>query len=431
MVNGRKSLGFGLAFFTHWFLVWEALIRRDLARAVSYQPEMLRLALAAGWLRDEAIAQVLSVQILHQHGEEQEARTHLERALEIARRLSSPYFEFMARLAEAELCLDRGQETEGLRALAAAMALGRKGGFVNSDVWQPAVMARLCARALEAGIEVEYVRGLIEKRALVPEKPPMEIEAWPWPVKIYTLGRFRVLRQGTPLSFARKVQRKPLALLKAVIAQGERGAREELLCEALWPEAEGDAAHFALTTAIHRLRRLLGHDATVVRADDVVSLDVRHCWVDAWAVERMLGRAEAAAVRLPQDDKAWDEIVQATERAVDLYQGSFLGGEADLPGATALADRLRRRLLKQVVQLSLRCEGRADWQKAADWYTAALKVDPCAEDASRRLMVACHHLGRPAEVELVYRRCRHALAERLGVTPSSETQALLRNLLAS
>src|SRR5439155_16688943 len=145
MVKARNSFGPGFSFFTQWFLVWEALLRGDVARAASYQPEMLRLGLADGWLRDEMIARVLSVQVLHQRGQEREARMHLERALEIARSIPSPYFEFMARLAEAQFCLGGGEEAEGLRALGAAMALGLKGGYVNSDVWQPAVMARLCA----------------------------------------------------------------------------------------------------------------------------------------------------------------------------------------------------------------------------------------------------------------------------------------------
>src|SRR5262249_11439398 len=144
MVKDLNSLGPGFAFFTHWFLVLDALVRGDVARAASYQPEMLRLGLANGWLRDEVIARVLSGQVLYQRGQQRDARNHLGRALEAAGRI--PYFEFMARLAEAQLCLASGQETRGLRALGAAMALGRKGGYVNSEVWQPAVMARLCAR---------------------------------------------------------------------------------------------------------------------------------------------------------------------------------------------------------------------------------------------------------------------------------------------
>ena len=131
------------------------------------------------------------------------------------------------------------------------MALGRERGYVNSHVWIPAVMARLCARALEEGIEVDYVRGLVQRRGLVPENPPVDVEAWPWPIKIFTLGRFEVLLDGEPVRFARKVQRKPLALLKALIAFGGRRVREDLVMDALWPDAEGDAARVALASALH------------------------------------------------------------------------------------------------------------------------------------------------------------------------------------
>ena len=162
-----------------------------------------------------------------------------------------------------------------------------------------------------------------------------------------------------------------------------------------------------------------------------MSVDPRHCWVDAWAVERLLGRAEARAPRRPGADGAWEQAIGATERAVELYQGPFLGGETDTPGATALDDRLRRRLLRQIMQVGLHLEATGEWQKATDWYATAVRVDPCAEDASRRLMIACHRLGRAAEVEAAYRHCRKALAARLGVTPSAETQILLRTLHAS
>ena len=124
----------------------------------------------------------------------------------------------------------------------------------------------------------------------------------------------------------------------------------------------------------------------------------------------------------------WQPAVMAELCARAL--GPFLGGEADSPWATAMADRLRRRLLRQVMQVGLHWERTGEWQKAADYYANALRVDSCAEEASRRLMIACHHLGRAAEVEAAYRCCREALAARLGVTPSPETQTLLRSLHA-
>jgi hypothetical protein len=149
--------------------------------------------------------------VLHARGAESEARNHLGCALEIGRAMSSAYVEFMARLTEATLCLDCGQESDGLQALRVAMGLGCERGYVSSHVWIPTIVAGLCARALEAGIEPDYVRDLVQKRRLVPETPPVEVEAWPWPIEILTLGRFEVRLDGQPVRFAHKVQRKPLA----------------------------------------------------------------------------------------------------------------------------------------------------------------------------------------------------------------------------
>src|SRR5262249_47013769 len=297
-------------------------------------------------------------------------------------------------------------ESDGLQALRIAMALGREHGYVNSHVWIPAIMAGLCARALEAGIEPDYVRGLVQKRGLVPETPPVEAEAWPWPIKILTLGRFEVLLDGQPVRFARKVQRKPLALLKALIAFGGRGVREELVMDALWPDAEGDAARVALASALHRLRGLLGREQAILRQEGRLSLDSRHCWVDVWAVERLLGRAETAA--------GHPELIC---KAAGLYRGAFLDErEVELPQATAMVESLRRRLLRHLVRVGRQCE-QVNLQEAVDWYEEALRVDPCAEDACRSLMTVYHRLDRSTDVTVTYQRCRAALDAARGQAP--------------
>jgi len=411
-------LGPGFRFWYQSFVVWEALIRKDLAHAARAEGELLRLSAASGRPLDEAVAHLLCTQVRHARGEEREARAHLDRALEIAHTIRSSYIEFMARSSEAQLCLDAGREADGLQALGAAMALGREHGYVSSHVWFPEVMARLCARALEAGIEVDYVRGLVQKRRLVADGVSVTTEAWPWPIKIFTLGRFELVRADQPIQFSRKVQRKPLALLKALIAHGGRGVRESLLIDALWPEAEGDAARVAFASALHRLRALMGSDRAIVRQEGQLSLDAGFCWVDVWAVERLLGRAEAGQI-------------ESLRTAVELYRGDFLDGqEVELPQVATLADRLRRRLLRQIARAARQREDN-DRQQAVEWYEHALRVDPCAEDLYRSLMKAYHALGRSAEVEESYRRCRVALATHRGTTPSLETDGLLKALSAS
>jgi LuxR family maltose regulon positive regulatory protein len=410
-------LGPGFRYWHYWFIVWEALVRNDGARAASYQPEMLRLAQAAGRPADEAVAHLMSAQALHARGETPDAFAHVEHALTIASTARSAYLEFMARLTEAHLSFDAGREADAVHALRTAMALGRQHGYVTSHVWIPAVMARLCAHALDAGIEPDYVGLLVQTRRLVPDDPPAGVEGWPWPVRVFTLGRFEVLRHGEPVRFARKVQRRPLALLKALIAFGGRGVREDLVMDAFWPDAAGDAAHRALTSALHRLRGLLGHEGAILRQDGHLSLDARSCWVDIWAVEHVLAHKDT--------DAGHERDLRV---AVDLYRGPFLEGEESaLPQAAALALSLRRRLVRHVAAVARQWES-TDGPKAADWYEECLRVDPCAEDIARSLMTVYHKLGRRAAVLDVYGRCQAALAARLGSTPSPETERLFRAL---
>ena len=115
--------------------------------------------------------------------------------------------------------------------------------------WQPSVMSRLCAVALEHAIDTEYVRHLIRRRGLVPERP---VENWPYPIKIYTLGSFRLLKDDGPFQFTGKVQRKPLEMLKALIALGGKDISESRLCDILWPDADGDSALKSFEMTLHR-----------------------------------------------------------------------------------------------------------------------------------------------------------------------------------
>ena len=67
-------------------------------------------------------------------------------------------------------------------------------------------------------------------------------------------------------------------------------------------------------------------------------------------------------------------------------------------GLARLNDRLRRRLLRQLVQVGQIWEQAEDLQQAANVYEEGLRVDPCAEDVCRRLMTVYYSLGRPGEI---------------------------------
>jgi DNA-binding SARP family transcriptional activator len=98
-------------------------------------------------------------------------------------------------------------------------------------------------------------------------------------------GAVEIERDGEPVRFARKVQKKPLELLRALAEAGGELSRERAE-EALWPDAEGDAAHRALDTTLHRLRKLLGRDDAVQLRGATLRLERRVVFLERGGPER-------------------------------------------------------------------------------------------------------------------------------------------------
>jgi DNA-binding SARP family transcriptional activator len=231
-----------------------------------------------------------------------------------------------------------------------------------------------------------------------------------------------VRRNGAPLALGPKVPRKPLELLKALIALGPGPAREAALTEALWPDADGDDAQRALATTLFRLRRLLGRDDAITRRDGYLSLDPGVCWVDVRALETALDQADAAA-----PDRRAPDPVPALKAAVALYAGPFADG-AQAAWAVPLRDRLRTRVVRVLGILGRRYLDAQDWGAAADAFDRALEIQPTAEDLCRLLMQCHQRLGHPAAALAAYERCRTALAAESDVAPAPATLALYRAL---
>lgn len=82
--------------------------------------------------------------------------------------------------------------------------------------WYPNALADLLPIALEEGIEADAAAELI--RAFRMKRPDTAPELWPCAIRIFTLGPFRVEIDDVPLGFGRKLPKRTLALLKALVA---------------------------------------------------------------------------------------------------------------------------------------------------------------------------------------------------------------------
>jgi DNA-binding SARP family transcriptional activator len=416
--------------FYHYVAGWEALLRGDLAQASLHSKQGLKLCEDVGNPWTLHLAHLQRAFLFHEFGEDDSAARHLARARRIGVRSRNEYTEFACLLSEAFFLLDKEKSEPAREALRKGMRIGREKGYVNLYMGPPGVLERIAAEALDAGIEVRYCQDLIRRNALVPDDAHLESSRWPWPLKVHTLGGFGIVKEGRPLQFSRKVRQKPLLMVKALIALGGREVTEEQMTDVLWPDAEGDLAHQSFATTLHRLRELLGSERAIPLREGRLSLDPRFCWVDAFAFERIVGKAESAW-REESRGARGGIAVRLSEQAIVLYEGAFLAGDAAAAWIVPFRERLRSKFQRCLGTLARHWERAGQWEKAAHCYQKGLEVDDLAEETYRRLMTCLHRMGRLDEAVAAYQRCRKMLSAVLGVDPSLETEAVFRSIRSS
>jgi DNA-binding SARP family transcriptional activator len=281
----------------------------------------------------------------------------------------------------------------------------------------PGTLAQLAVIALGHGIERDFVRHTVARRGLPP--PATEEERWPWRVRVRAFGAFETAVEGAPLENGSKPQRKPIELLKYVIAAGGRDVSFGAVTQALWPDAEGDAAKRSFDVTLHRLRRMLEQDDAITLHGGKLALN-RNRVVDALAFERLAARID----EMQRGARASGAVpVESLERALRLYRGPLFASDDEVwlnPART----RLRRRFVELAAAAGERWEHAANLDAALAWSHRAIDVEPTAERIHQRILRLLHRqAGAP-------RRSAYGRAAKSGRTvggrPIPETEALHR-----
>jgi len=257
----------------------------------------------------------------------------------------------------------------------------------------------------------------------------LHLSASDYPIRIYTLGQFNIFKcndedeSGSVLN--RKGQHKPIEMLKALIALGGRDVGETRLSEALWPDTDGDVAHSAFSVTLHRLRKMMGHNALQLN-DSRLSLNPDICWVDVWACEHLLNQTQRVLMKNSFES---DDARQLMEAALYLYNGPFLGSEDEQPWFLMFRDRVHHKIIRSLISLCRHMEHHQQCLEALDYYHKGIELEPMAEEFYFRLMKCYANHGRKSEAVSVYLRCARVLESTLGVGASAKTRELYQSLL--
>jgi len=336
-----------------------------------------------------------------------EALALYDEAIALATGSDSRNFEFQATLLRGHGQLADGDRAGALALVRELLPRARDSGYTGFLRLPNDVLAPLFALALEHDVEGDYLRALIRKRRLPPPGP--DVRGWPWPLAVRTLGEFALVRHGEPLVSKGKAQKKPLELMKALVAHGGRNVDAAMLTALVWPDAEGDDAKTSFDSNLYRLRKLVDIDGALQLAEGKLSLNPDLVWLDTWAFEQALDGGDVNA-------------------ALGLYRGHFLALEAPAPWVLPPRDRLQARLVRAVLAAGDALEADRNWTAAKALYQRALEVDNLAEALYRRLMVCLRETGDPAGALTAYRRCRELLSIVLNRTPAPETEAVRQSL---
>jgi DNA-binding SARP family transcriptional activator len=283
-----------------------------------------------------------------------------------------------------------------------------------TDLDEPGVLGRESDRSTDSRRLVDAVGG--HCRSVIESKNIL-------PVAIFTLGRFSILINGKPAEFGRKFPKRPLELLKAIIAQGGREISISRLTVLLWPDVDGDKATRSFDTTLHRLRKILGDDRVLVLRDGKLSLDARYCWVDVWIFETLLGGSRRRLRDTANDNQVY-LLEGLTENLLALYQDHFLIREDVTNWSVSVRERLRHKFIHHLIEIGSFWERRGDWEQAIECYQKGIDVDDLVEVFYQRLMNCYLETHRLSEGMLIYRRCRQTLSIILGLQPEPETESL-------
>lgn len=345
----------------------------------------------------------------HLENNDREACLHTLNNAGSADWLGSGYLKYQALCVQAWLEYKAGDPN--LYTLREAFSLARERDFVFIPLVGKEIFNSLCHVALANNIEVSYTQKIVKEHNFVSDDKNTLLEhIWPKKFHILTLQPFKIVKKGPASEQYIELTQKPLELLKAIIAHGGYNVPVDLICDTLWPDADGDAAYKALKTTLYRLRKTLEDENFIITHNNTLSIS-KDCWIDAFSFWTA-----------PEEINSHN--IEAAKGLAAYYQAHFLNEHVGETWAFLARNRVKQNyklLLDRIASFLL---DKKQESEALPYFEKALELDATEEDFYIGIM-KCHcNAGRLDRVESTFKRYTEACKTLLMAEPSARVSDL-------
>lgn len=217
---------------------------------------------------------------------------------------------------------------------------------------------------------------------------------------------------------------RALQLFAILVMNQGKDVSREVIFQQMWPDLSRTRALDNFYTAWSRMQALLGEGPYISRHGEFCSVSARYVTSDIAEFERLSKR-----ILIERDNIS--TVLDIYARMETLYRGGLLPSEK----GNEFIDKQRRRY--QSIFVDAMISGVYKSLEVKDsriglWFARkAIEEDPRREDVYAALMKAQMAAGQRCSAIRTYFQCKEFLREELGLDPSSETQALYEQLIAS
>ncbi|HSL45728.1 MAG TPA: tetratricopeptide repeat protein [Anaerolineales bacterium] len=271
-------------------------------------------------------------------------------------------------------------------------------------------------RAKQLGESIPSIRRTLRRHAQSIQMPAAQII-------IRAFGVAEVTVHGRTILMSDWRTRAVRDLFFYFLSQREAVTKEQV-AETLWPEGPDDRiSRKRFKDQMFRLRRALGREvnAIVFNGDSYQFNQVLDYEYDVEAFESYLARARKA--------EETDQRIQYYQNAIAQVRGPYLS-DVDALWAVTERERVGQIYVSALEELAHLYLNANRLEQSLAMCQLALKQERSREGIYRLEMRAYAALGDRPSVVRRYQACKEVLKEGLGLTPSSETENLYRELTA-